>query len=83
MSGPSLFLQCKSLVREDIWSGILITEGMKKSHLFFFSKKKLRFVFEDEGWREKKVNEGLVDDSEEDSQYLIDLFFTLIDFDDI
>ena len=49
----------------------------------FFLKKKLRFVFEDEGWREKKVDEGLVDDSKESSQYLIDLFFTLIDFDGI
>ena len=48
--------------------------------LFLF-KKKLRSILEDEGWREKKVGEGLVDNLEEGSQCFIYLFFTLIDSD--
>ena len=38
----------------------------------------MRYVLEDEGWREKKVGKGLVNDSEESLQCLTYLFSTLI-----
>ena len=40
----------------------------------------MRSVLKDEGWRENKIGEGLVDDSKDGSQCLIYLFFILIDF---
>jgi len=54
---------------------IFIFEEVVISEICYFLKKKLRSILKDEGWREKKVGEGLEDDSEEDSQCLIYLFF--------